>query len=57
MGGKKRVEGPADRLGRGEMRKVPAAERDEAVRETARLLQIENLLDRARPARWQLASP
>ncbi|WEX75636.1 ABC transporter ATP-binding protein [Sinorhizobium numidicum] len=29
-----------------EMRKVPAAERDKAVRETARLLQIENLLDR-----------
>ncbi|RTM08101.1 MAG: sn-glycerol-3-phosphate ABC transporter ATP-binding protein UgpC [Hyphomicrobiales bacterium] len=29
-----------------EMRKVPAAERERAVRETARLLQIENLLDR-----------
>ncbi|RWL80891.1 MAG: sn-glycerol-3-phosphate ABC transporter ATP-binding protein UgpC [Mesorhizobium sp.] len=29
-----------------EMRKVPAAERDKAVRETAKLLQIENLLDR-----------
>jgi multiple sugar transport system ATP-binding protein len=29
-----------------EMRKVPAAERDRAVRDTARLLQIENLLDR-----------
>jgi multiple sugar transport system ATP-binding protein len=29
-----------------EMRKVPAAERDKAVREAARLLQIENLLDR-----------
>jgi multiple sugar transport system ATP-binding protein len=29
-----------------EMRKVPAAERDKAVRETATLLQIENLLDR-----------
>ena len=29
-----------------EMRKVPAAERDRAVREAARLLQIENLLDR-----------
>lgn len=29
-----------------EMRKVPAAERDKAVREVARLLQIENLLDR-----------
>ncbi|MCA1406387.1 ABC transporter ATP-binding protein [Ensifer sp. IC3342] len=29
-----------------EMRKVPAAEREAAVRETARLLQIENLLDR-----------
>ncbi|TPI46935.1 sn-glycerol-3-phosphate ABC transporter ATP-binding protein UgpC [Mesorhizobium sp. B2-9-1] len=29
-----------------EMRKVPVAERDKAVREAARLLQIENLLDR-----------
>ncbi|MBP1886789.1 ABC transporter ATP-binding protein [Sinorhizobium mexicanum] len=29
-----------------EMRKVPAAERERAVRDTARLLQIENLLDR-----------
>jgi len=29
-----------------EMRKVPAAEREKAVRDTARLLQIENLLDR-----------
>ncbi|WP_137157812.1 sn-glycerol-3-phosphate ABC transporter ATP-binding protein UgpC [Rhizobium sp. FKL33] len=29
-----------------EMRKVPAAERDKAVRDAARLLQIENLLDR-----------
>jgi len=29
-----------------EMRKVPLAERDKAVREAARLLQIENLLDR-----------
>ncbi|MDK1385937.1 sn-glycerol-3-phosphate ABC transporter ATP-binding protein UgpC [Sinorhizobium sp. 8-89] len=29
-----------------EMRKVPAPEREKAVRETARLLQIENLLDR-----------
>jgi len=29
-----------------EMRKAPAAEREKAVRETARLLQIENLLDR-----------
>ncbi|MFS8112634.1 sn-glycerol-3-phosphate ABC transporter ATP-binding protein UgpC [Rhizobium jaguaris] len=29
-----------------EMRKVPAAERDKAVREAAKLLQIENLLDR-----------
>jgi multiple sugar transport system ATP-binding protein len=29
-----------------EMRKVPAAQRDKAVRETAKLLQIENLLDR-----------
>ena len=29
-----------------EMRKVPAAERDRAVREVAKLLQIENLLDR-----------
>ena len=29
-----------------EMRKVPAAERKEAVQETAKLLQIENLLDR-----------
>jgi multiple sugar transport system ATP-binding protein len=29
-----------------EMRKVPAAVRDKAVRETAKLLQIENLLDR-----------
>src|SRR5690606_4835730 len=29
-----------------EMRKVPANERDKAVRETAKLLQIENLLDR-----------
>ncbi|MGT2467526.1 ABC transporter ATP-binding protein [Mesorhizobium atlanticum] len=29
-----------------EMRKVPAAERDKAVRETAKLLQIETLLDR-----------
>ncbi|MBB5575725.1 MULTISPECIES: ABC transporter ATP-binding protein [Rhizobium] len=29
-----------------EMRKVPTAERDKAVREAARLLQIENLLDR-----------
>ena len=29
-----------------EMRKVPAAARDKAVRETAKLLQIENLLDR-----------
>ncbi|APG88702.1 ABC transporter ATP-binding protein y4oS (plasmid) [Sinorhizobium americanum CCGM7] len=29
-----------------EMRKVPPAEREKAVRETARLLQIENLLDR-----------
>jgi multiple sugar transport system ATP-binding protein len=29
-----------------EMRKVPAAERDKAVNEAARLLQIENLLDR-----------
>ncbi len=32
-----------------EMRKVPAAEREKAVNETARLLQIENLLER-RPA-------
>jgi multiple sugar transport system ATP-binding protein len=29
-----------------EMRKVPAAERDKAVRDAAKLLQIENLLDR-----------
>ncbi|ASY72187.1 sugar ABC transporter ATPase [Sinorhizobium fredii USDA 205] len=29
-----------------EMRKVPAAEREKAVRDTAKLLQIENLLDR-----------